>query len=114
MKLVILMRTDLGMGKGKMVAQGAHATSKATRSVGNSSNYNPWLVDGEPKIVLKVSSKEQLMELVKRAGNAKLPTGFIVDAGLTKFQGTATLTCGWIGPAVDAQIDHITKDLKLL
>jgi len=113
MKLVILMRTDLGMSKGKMVAQGAHATSKATRSA-QQDLYNPWFYSGEPKIVLKVPSKTELISLIKAAGIAELPCGFIMDAGLTKFQGIATLTCGWIGPAKNAEIDLITSELKLL
>lgn len=114
MKLVILMRTDLGMDKGKMVAQGAHATRKATRHIDERIAYNSWIGEGETKVVLKVSSIDKLKELVKLAGIAKLPCGFITDAGHTKFNGVATVTCGWIGPAEDEKIDLITGELKLL
>lgn len=120
MKLVILMRTDLGMEKGKMIAQGAHATSRAVRLKTHESIHSakgalsPWWADGEPKIVLKVASKEELQELVKKAGIAKLNTGMIIDKGLTKFQGIPTLTCGWIGPDTNEKINAITSKLKLL
>lgn len=107
------MRTDLGMEKGKMIAQGAHATRRATMWISPSSK-NPWVMAGEPKIVLKVGSKEELQELVKKAGAAKINTGMIIDAGLTKFKGIPTVTCGWIGPDSIHKIDLITKDLKLL
>ena len=107
------MRTDLGMGKGKMVAQGAHATSRSTRRVHQENRFLPWLAEGEPKVVLKVSSKEELQFLIKKAGAAKLNTGFIIDAGKTEFK-EPTMTCGWIGPDTDERINPITKDLKLL
>ena len=58
-KLVILVRTDLGMGKGKIAAQVGHASVTASMNK-NSQWINKWLDMGQPKIVLKVPGPVEL------------------------------------------------------
>jgi peptidyl-tRNA hydrolase, PTH2 family len=119
-KQVIVMRNDLNMRKGKMVAQGAHASIMflVMRHVGKSSLKNSrvqddWMEQGMTKICVRVDSEEQLLEIYRQASTAGLTVHLITDAGLTEFDGP-TKTCLAIGPNNAEDIDKITGDLKLL
>ncbi len=110
-----MVRTDVKMGKGKLAAQVAHA-SVATTEVARTKReswYDSWNESGQPKVVLKVGSEDELNELHRRARAAGLPTSLIQDRGLTQVE-PGTTTCMSIGPAPADQIDKITGKLKLL
>ena len=61
-KCVCLVRTDLGMGVGKIAAQVSHATLGAYRDActSNSDAVRAWSECGEPTIVLQVPSLAEL------------------------------------------------------
>jgi len=117
-KQVIVMRKDLNMRKGKMIAQGAHASVanilQAQGDKGFESDLNTWLEDSFAKITLSVNSEEELMEIYDKCVNAQLNVKLIEDSGLTEFHGTTTRTCLAIGPHDVEIIDKITSKLKLL
>ena len=115
MKQAIVIRSDLGMGKGKLAAQAAHASLSAAEmsSISRPSWYEDWKSEGQKKVVLKVGSESELDELYKMARRAKLPASLIVDRGLTQVE-PGTVTCLGIGPGPDGEIDGITGKLKLL
>lgn len=138
-KQVIVMRKDLNMRKGKMVAQGAHASLKVILDMmtlssgfehmvtqgadGVAKGYldihggtalNDWIYGKFTKVCLGVDSEEELLEIVNQAQVAGLPCALITDAGLTEFNGVPTNTCCAIGPAWSEEIDAITGHLKLL
>ena len=129
-KQVIVMRNDLNMRKGKMIAQGAHAsmavilnevyTARNDQVVALSANWekgNPfhtWLAGNFTKICVKIDSLDELLELKKKADEAGIPNSLIVDSGLTEFNGVPTETCMAIGPAESNVIDKLTGHLKLL
>ncbi len=131
-KQVIVMRRDLNMRKGKMVAQGAHASVGAFLklfkkkeagdvSVSLSLDYTPdsflaqWLDGSFAKICLYVDSKEDLVNLYRRVREKapQIPVDLVQDAGLTEFHGVPTLTCLAIGPYWADEINAFTGDLKL-
>ncbi|MBI2649385.1 MAG: peptidyl-tRNA hydrolase [Thaumarchaeota archaeon] len=115
MKQVIAVRTDLKMGKGKLAAQVAHA-SLASAEVARTKRegwYDSWNESGQPKVVLKVGSEDELNELHRRARAAGLPASLIQDRGLTQLE-PGTITCMSIGPAPADLIDKVTGQLKLL
>ena len=112
LKQVILMRTDLNMGKGKMIAQGAHASVQAVFE-SNKKLVSNWKLKGMKKIALKVNSLEQLKELIEQAQEKDLVAITIQDAGRTQVE-SGTMTCGAIGPAPEEQIDKICKELQLM
>ena len=114
MKQMILMRTDLNMRKGKMIAQGCHATMKATLENMDHPSVKEWLAGPFKKIVVKVDSELELLVRLKMAHDAGLIHALITDAGLTEFNGVPTNTCGAIGPATDEELKPITGDLGLL
>ena len=59
MKQVIVVRNDLKMGKGKLAAQCCHACLGSYEKV-NSSVIRRWESEGSAKVVLKVSSLDDL------------------------------------------------------
>ena len=111
-KLVILVRTDLGMGKGKIAAQVGHASVTASMNK-NSQWINKWLDMGQPKIVLKVPGPVELDGIKKDAITLAVPWCVIEDAGRTQI-APGTVTCLALGPAPEEHIDRLTGDLKLL
>jgi PTH2 family peptidyl-tRNA hydrolase len=112
LKQVLLIRKDLGMSKGKIAAQAAHASVDAVLSA-NKKLINNWRSQGMKKIALKVESEQELKELISKAMEADLITSMIRDAGHTEVS-PGTITCGAIGPGPEVQIDKITGELKPL
>ena len=126
-KQVIVLRKDLNMRKGKMCAQAAHASMKvlvdqASQSelmLGNLS-ISLWSAAEESlrgifiKICVSCDSEEELLDLYKKAQNAKLHCTLIQDIGLTEFNGKPTYTALAIGPEQAEDIDPITSKLDLL
>ena len=123
-KQVIVMRKDLGMRKGKMIAQGAHASMKvlldaATRTddaltLSLTAPLAAWLSGRFTKVCVSVDSAAALEEVVARARAANVPCALIVDAGQTEFHGVPTPTCCAVGPAWSDEVDAITGTLPLL
>ena len=118
------MRKDLGMRKGKMIAQGAHASLKifldrgAQAPAGYAFTTTPamdaWLGGRFTKVCVSVDSEAALDEIVARAQQAGVPCALIVDAGATEFHGVPTKTCCAVGPAWTDELDAITGALPLL
>jgi len=113
MKQVIVIRKDLKMRRGKEIAQGCHASMKATLENMNHPDVKKWLNGIFKKVVVRVDSEEELKEIYQKALNANLVCSLIQDAGRTEFHGVPTYTTVAVGPADDARIDQITGHLKL-
>lgn len=112
MKQVIIMRTDLKMGKGKIAAQACHACLECYKKA-NSLDIRRWELTGQKKVVLKVSSERELLELHTLIKQTDLPCALITDAGHTQIK-PSTRTCLGVGPGSDEEIDRLTGHLKLL
>jgi peptidyl-tRNA hydrolase, PTH2 family len=112
MKLALVVRTDLGMGRGKIAAQVAHAAVAAVLDSGEA-DLAAWLAEGQPKVVLKVATGERLLDLARQAGAAGLEVEVVQDAGRTQIPA-GTPTCCAIGPAEDGRVDLVTGELSLL
>ncbi|HEY4239989.1 MAG TPA: aminoacyl-tRNA hydrolase [Kofleriaceae bacterium] len=124
-KQVIVMRKDLNMRKGKMIAQGAHASmavlldgARATDSeitLPLSPAAHQWLVSGRfTKVCVSVDSEAALDDVIARARAAGVPCALITDSGKTEFHGVPTKTCCAVGPAWPEDVDAITGALPLL
>ncbi|MDB2213918.1 aminoacyl-tRNA hydrolase [Mycobacteroides abscessus] len=114
LKQMIVMRKDLGMRAGKMVAQGAHASLAATLEYLSDPRVEEWLQGSFTKVCVRVESEEELIGLWDKAIKAGIPNSLITDNGLTEFHGVLTTTCCAIGPATADQLAPITGELKLL
>ena len=116
-KMVLVVRTELGMGKGKIAAQCSHAAlgcyklaQKAVPEI-----VSDWESKGQPKIVLKLDSagEEGLYTLMQEARKRGIVSTVIRDSGRTQIErGTATVT--GLGPSPSDLLDEITSHLKLL
>lgn len=129
-KQMIVIRKDLHMTKGKMIAQGSHASlgiilemmNKKIENNGYSLTLNvekgfplySWLKGGVKKVCVYVNSEEELINIYNMAEEKSLPVIMIEDDGLTMFKGVKTKTCIAIGPALEDDIDEITGNLRLL
>jgi len=114
LKQAIVIRSDLGMGKGKMAGQTAHASVSAYALAlsRKKEDAREWEEEGQKKIVLKVGSEEELLSLYDRM-KREMPCALIRDAGKTQLE-PGTVTCFGAGPAEESVINKYTKDLKLL
>ncbi|MEM5879580.1 MAG: peptidyl-tRNA hydrolase Pth2 [Candidatus Aenigmatarchaeota archaeon] len=111
-KQVILVRTDLKMGKGKVATQVAHAAIGALKLV-NEETIKKWERGGSKKVVLKVKNEKELKEIWKKVKKERIPCFLVKDAGLTQVESGAITALG-IGPVEEKRIDKITGELKLL
>ncbi len=133
--------TEPKMRKGKMIAQGAHASlavlldaffgeygNREWDKITEHGIYKTlrkdivlhedqpiyqWINNSFIKIVLKgtLSDVVGTYQTAKRAG---IPCALIEDKGLTEFKGKTTVTCCAIGPYYPEEIDKITGHLDLL
>ena len=114
-KLVVAVRRDLEMGKGKIAVQVGHAAI----TVGEETRkrhpdwWNRWLNEGQCKVVVKVNSEEDLKDVQRKAEQLGLASAIIHDRGLTQVDPN-TATCVGIGPAPAELVDKITGTLPLL
>ena len=134
-KQIIVMRKDLKMRKGKMIAQGAHASLKVFLDIGQviphfihtmgkpdshefmfplSDSMKEWVEGIFTKICVSVQSEEELLKVYSEAKEAGLPCALIQDVGKTEFNGVPTYTCCAIGPDKSEKVDLITGELPLL
>jgi PTH2 family peptidyl-tRNA hydrolase len=111
MKQAIVVRSDLGMGTGKLAAQVAHAALKAVEHA-DPADVDAWKQEGQRKVVLKIDGERALFQLREQARNAGLPTGLIRDAGRTQLDPDTPTTVA-VGPADNDAVDRITGSLSL-
>jgi peptidyl-tRNA hydrolase, PTH2 family len=114
-KQVIIFRSDLKLGKGKIAAQAGHAAVSAAEEARKRHRtwWETWLFEGQRKIAVKVKDEKELLEFESQAKDLDLPTALIVDRGLTQVP-EGTVTCLGIGPAPEGLVDKLTGKLKLL
>jgi len=114
-KMVLVVRNDLKMGKGKIASQCAHAAIQCykTGSKTQENIVNMWMLCGQPKVVLKIDSEEELKTLQEKSRSLGLINCVICDAGRTQLTpGTSTVL--GIGPGSTEEVDLVTSHLKLL
>lgn len=100
-KMVLLVRSDLAMGKGKAAAQCCHAALEVYKETQHKypQIVREWEACGQPKVVLKVESEDELKELVGKARKAGVCAQWIRDAGRTQL-AAGTKSVAAIGPGV--------------
>ena len=115
-KLVLAVRTDLGMTKGKIAAQCGHATLACYKALVNSPPnaklLKRWENHGQPKIAVQVKSEDELQTLQALAQSLGLCARVIHDAGRTQIAAGSATVLGVLGPK--SVVDQVTGQLKLL
>ena len=130
-KMVLIVRTDLGMSKGKIAAQCAHAAVECYKKALKKTPMllKQWEMFGQPKVTLKApdclvqsnsiggQSEKQCQEaaldaLAAEAESLGIVTSLIHDAGRTQIERGSATVLG-VGPSPSKIIDKITGHLKL-
>ena len=134
-KMMIVMRRDLKMRKGKIAAQAGHACIEAIlralqkegrmgdletangetvlKNTGENTPLSDWFEYGCAKVCVYVDSEEALLEIAKKAEENGIIAAVITDAGMTEFHGVPTKTCLALEPLLSEVADEITGALPL-
>ena len=114
-KMVIAVRSDLELSKGKLAVQVAHAAVLAAlyAKAHHRKWFSAWWAEGQKKVVVKGGTIPDLHALRAKARSMGLSTALVEDAGLTELP-PGTVTCLGLGPGPNAIVDQITGGLKLM
>lgn len=118
-----ILRTDIDMPIGKLLAQSGHAFSDSLKSAEINypeiySNYRVWsneektAFNGGAKVCMKAKNADQLIKAYNIARNAGIPCALIVDKGHIlppHFDGNPIITALGIGPCSQEDAKQITK-----
>lgn len=110
-KQAIVVRRDLELSPGKLGAQAAHASEKASREASRGT-YRQWSNEGGLKVVLAAEDRDTLAEIGAEVRSQDVPHVFIRDQGRTELE-PGTLTAAGIGPAPAKSVDRVIGDLPL-
>lgn len=114
-KMIVVVRTDLGMGKGKIAAQCGHGVLANYK---HALAYTPqllrrWEMGGQPKIVVKCDSEEKLVSLMEVCRGCGVNAHAIRDAGRTQI-AAGSMTVLAVGPGLISTVSELTGHLKLM
>lgn len=135
-KMMIVMRRDLKMRKGKIAAQAGHASIEAVLTAlhkeGRMSDLimtsegmclkdegreatplSDWFRYGCAKVCVYVDSEEALLAIANKAREMGVIASVITDAGMTEFHGVPTKTCLALEPLPTEIADELTGGLPL-
>ena len=112
MKMIIVVRKDLKMRRGKEIAQACHGAIDCV-AMSEKSVLDDWTKNHHKrKICLQVDSEAELWAVYKAAQEAGLVSSLVEDLGLTEFDGL-TKTALVLGPANEEKLNSVTGALKL-
>lgn len=113
-KMVLVVRNDLKMGKGKIAAQCSHATLGLYKKILHRAPkaLNRWEMCGQVKVVVKIESEDDMLVLQEKAKSMAIPTHIVIDAGRTQIAPNSRTVMAVLGPA--DMVDDVTGGLKLL
>lgn len=108
-KQAIVLREDIEMSTGKMIAQACHASLKSYKKTDNDI-LEAWGSGGSKKIALQ---SDDLESLRRDAKTKNISSAIVKDAGMTEVE-PGTVTAIGIGPAEESKIDTVTGALELI
>ena len=114
-KMCVVLRTDLGMSTGKLIAQACHAAVEASEKAKkvNHTVWRRWRDEGAKKVALEAESLEELEDLAERAEAIDIVNVVIQDAGMTEVP-PGTITALGLGPDLSEKMDRVTGSLPLI
>ena len=112
-QMVIVIRRDLKLPKGKLAVQAAHAAVSLTMKTRSTPAFKEWLSIGQKKVAVWADDEAHLLAIKRAAEDRDLPTVLIKDAGRTVI-AAGTTTCIGIGPADADALKPVTGDLTLI
>ena len=134
--MMIVMRRDLKMRKGKIAAQAGHAAIEAILTAlqkedrmndlvitsdgvslkddgREATPLSDWFRYGCAKVCVYVDSEEALLFIADQASERGIVVSVITDAGMTEFHGVPTRTCLALEPLPTEVADELTGGLPL-
>lgn len=113
--MVLVVRNDLAMTKGKIMSQCCHAAVGAFEAIQKNDirSMRKWQSTGQAKVAVKSNSLDEVKTIAEEAEKLGIVTFRVIDDGKTQVDPD-TLTCLGVGPAPKEVIDKITGHLKLL
>jgi PTH2 family peptidyl-tRNA hydrolase len=113
-KMIIAIRKDLGLSKGRYAAYSARVAYEAfLHTKRYQINWvNNWLGEGQKKVVVKLNNDNHLKELAQKTRQNNIPS-FVLKSGLENKNQEKSIAIG-IGPGPSKKISQFTADLKLL
>jgi len=113
-KMVLVVRQDLGMGKGKVAAQCCHAAVGLYKQLekSNPKLLHQWEQTACAKVVVKAPDETTLVDLTRKGRSLGLETCLVKDAGRTQIAPGSKTVLG-VGPGPVDLVDKVTGHLKL-
>ena len=111
MKQVIVINKGIKMSRGRMVAQGAHASMAALLNFRDHPYMVEWLAGSFTKVVVQVPDAGALKIIYLAAQAQGIPCSYIVD---NPHSNNPESTAVAVGPAPDDIIQALTGGLRLL
>lgn len=116
LKMVLIVRQDIRLSKGKTSSQCAHAAVmcyERSLSCGRKNFLDTWKVLGQPKVVLRIENAQQMEKLYSLATSQGIIAVLVHDAGRTEIP-SGTLTVLGLGPDCSDKLKEIVGKLKVL
>uniref|UniRef100_A0A1L8E1C3 peptidyl-tRNA hydrolase n=1 Tax=Nyssomyia neivai TaxID=330878 RepID=A0A1L8E1C3_9DIPT len=115
LKMVLVVRGDLRLSKGKTSSQCAHAAVTCYEKSLTTRKHllALWKLQGQPKVVLKVPDCQELIKLHDTARAQGIIATIIHDAGKTEVP-SGTMTVLGLGPDCSDKLKDIVGKLKVL
>ncbi|CBQ72085.1 related to PTH2-aminoacyl-tRNA hydrolase [Sporisorium reilianum SRZ2] len=114
-KMILAVRMDIKMEKGKIAAQCGHATLAAYKVAKKLTPkfVSQWERRGQAKVAVKCPDEEKMLELEAKAKQLGIAARSIIDAGRTQIAPNTRTVLG-LGPAPVSLMNQLTGNLKLL
>jgi PTH2 family peptidyl-tRNA hydrolase len=113
LKQRIIIRTDLGMTRGREIAQGASATQKLYMENFFSPYVRLWTKNNFTKVALAAETESQIIEIFEKCRMKNLPATMVRDY-CDDYSSHRVVTAIAIGPGDAGLIEAITRDLQPL
>ena len=109
--MALIVRTDIDMSRGKIVAQAAHAAVEVALKARGTAMFQRWRQAGSRKISLISPDLETLDHINSKVAHG-IVNHMVKDAGHTEVPPGTCTVLGLLGPR--SSIDILTENLTLL
>lgn len=120
LRIYIVMRTDIGMSRGKMIAQACHAVEGLNLLLVQRlgiPNYmglkHRYRLGGSTKIALRCDDEATLIDCIHICEGSDIPVYVVRDAGRTEVEPD-TATCLAFGPIARDEVPSKLRRMRLL